>query len=292
VPDEDGLIELKVVDLNCVPKLSPSESTTGASDDKLLELQLYGSDSIFTDASFDMDIGGAMMNKIIGERLSVQMNPSDPNTGKTNLFAKDKEDQVLKSINIQCPIKPTESTDTNTVADADIQQKNIELFLEKAGIYPKVDFTDAGITVAVFSNDLTKTTYIAIYNDKTLFNQYKLGIATSTPFQNTRLQTSNTAASAVMRDANVTGFGVWSDAGYAAATKTSEPSILLPIKFGFTVHGISGIRRGDMFTVNGLPDGYGKENGFFQVTSVKHTVDKMVWKTTVDGGWRRRNINE
>jgi hypothetical protein len=64
-------------------------------------------------------------------------------------------------------------------------------------------------------------------------------------------------------------------------------SIAFPIKFTFTVHGISGIKRGDKFVINGIPDKYGKDNGFFQVLSVKHVVEGMMWKTTVEGGFRQ-----
>ena len=58
----------------------------------------------------------------------------------------------------------------------------------------------------------------------------------------------------------------------------------MPINFTFTVHGVSGIRRGDMFKVNGIPTIY--ENGFFQVLSVKHMLEGMSWKTEVTGGYR------
>ena len=64
--------------------------------------------------------------------------------------------------------------------------------------------------------------------------------------------------------------------------KNASP--LMPINFTFTVHGVSGIRRGDMFKVNGIPTIY--ENGFFQVLSVKHMLEGMSWKTEVTGGYR------
>jgi hypothetical protein len=66
--------------------------------------------------------------------------------------------------------------------------------------------------------------------------------------------------------------------------KKKKASPLMPINFSFTIHGISGIRRGDMFKVNGIPTIY--ENGFFQVLSVKHTLEGMSWKTEVTGGYR------
>ena len=66
----------------------------------------------------------------------------------------------------------------------------------------------------------------------------------------------------------------------------NQTSILLPIKFTFTIHGISGIKRGDKFRVYGLPAKY-STSGFFQVLSVKHTLDGMLWKTEISGGFRQ-----
>ena len=68
------------------------------------------------------------------------------------------------------------------------------------------------------------------------------------------------------------------------AANTVSP--LLPINFSFTIHGISGINRGDMFKVNGIPTMY--KNGFFQVLSVKHVINGMVWTTEVTGGYRNK----
>jgi hypothetical protein len=62
-------------------------------------------------------------------------------------------------------------------------------------------------------------------------------------------------------------------------------SPLLPINFSFSIHGVSGIKRGDKFRVNGIPEKY--KDGFFQVLSVKHTIDGSTWKTEVTGGYRR-----
>lgn len=64
-----------------------------------------------------------------------------------------------------------------------------------------------------------------------------------------------------------------------------EVSILMPINFSFSIHGISGIKRGDKFKVNGIPDKYSKQ-GFFQVVGVKHTISGMNWTTEVEGGYR------
>ena len=59
---------------------------------------------------------------------------------------------------------------------------------------------------------------------------------------------------------------------------------LLPIKFSFTVHGLSGWKRGDKFKILGLPPQY--DNGFFQVTQINQQIDGMNWKTQIEGQFR------
>lgn len=97
-----------------------------------------------------------------------------------------------------------------------------------------------------FSQDLYKLCYLGAFHDSNIFSAFKSG--------NDELKNKKNA------------------------------SPLMPINFTFTVHGVSGIRRGDMFKVNGIPTIY--ENGFFQVLSVKHMLEGMSWKTEVTGGYR------
>lgn len=66
-------------------------------------------------------------------------------------------------------------------------------------------------------------------------------------------------------------------------TRLSHP---LPIKYSFTILGKSGIRRGDTFTIKGIPEKYSK-HGFFQVTEVEHTIQDMKWVTRVQGEFRQ-----
>lgn len=60
----------------------------------------------------------------------------------------------------------------------------------------------------------------------------------------------------------------------------------LPIKYSFTIFGNSGIRRGDMFKIKGIPEKYSKK-GVFQVTEIEHSVEGMIWKTTITGDYRQ-----
>ena len=72
--------------------------------------------------------------------------------------------------------------------------------------------------------------------------------------------------------------------GNAELNQSNTASPLMPVNFSFTIHGVSGIRRGDMFKVIGIPSMY--SDGFFQVLSVKHSLQGMQWTTEVTGGYR------
>jgi len=62
----------------------------------------------------------------------------------------------------------------------------------------------------------------------------------------------------------------------------------LPIKYSFTILGCSGITRGDLFNVIGIPEKYSK-HGVFQVSQVEHIVENMMWKTNIEGLYRQLN---
>ena len=59
----------------------------------------------------------------------------------------------------------------------------------------------------------------------------------------------------------------------------------MPIKYSFKTVGISGLRRGDMFNIIGIPNKY-KNNGLFQITEVEQTISDMKWETSITGEYR------
>jgi hypothetical protein len=247
---------LQVVDMNFVSNTTEKE--------RIYTFELQGTKSIFMDASFDMNIGGAIMNQVIGNRLStssgkkgIKQNNALPSyEGK--LFSNDYADLVLKQVEEQKAVGAdaqkandaanTPATPTDATEEAKKQQeKDFAVFLNKIALYPKVDKTDKD---AEFGADPYKANYLAAYNDSQLFESLKMGEQ------------------------------------YLDQAAGKQTSILLPIKFTFTIHGISGIKRGDKFKVNGLPSKY-STGGFFQVMSVKHTLEGMLWKTEIGGGFRQ-----
>jgi len=125
------------------------------------------------------------------------------------------------------------------------KETNLNLILGKLSFYPKVEFTEATTTDGL---DLYETCYLGAFNDSSIFSAFK-------------------------------------DKKFKATAGTGQTAPLMNINFSFKVHGISGIKRGDKFNVNGIPDTY-RTRGFFQVLSVKHVIDGMLWTTEVTGGFR------
>jgi hypothetical protein len=266
------------------------------------------------DASLDLDISSGKMNQVIGSRLKVKANSSSASTvGK--LFANGYTDMVLNKIEAEAAVATNAATkagaegapqadkkegDTPNVDPKGTQQKeekgwwestkdavagagqstglgflssdrgaavekeneanaaiekakeqNLQLFLEKVGIYPKVEFTKDNMDAR--DPDLYNTVYVGALNDLTIFEGLKLG------YEN-------------VKDVELNNTGP-----------------IMPIEFTFTVHGVSGIKRGDKFIIDGLPSKY-STSGFFQVLSIKQSIDGMIWKTEVKGGFRQVSV--
>lgn len=232
-------VELRVVDLNLRSKKYQDPTVT---------FEVFGADSVFMDASLDLSMSGAKMNQVISQRLSAKVNSSQATT-KGALFAKGLQDKVLNKIEelSQIPFSNIKQAEGGGDSDEDkkIRERNIQTFLQKVGIYPKVKLLKGDI-----SGDIDSLTYISSLDDLALFDSKKAG----------------------------------SDVILENAGGTSQ---LFPINFSFTIHGVSGIKRGDKFRVRGIPKTYA-ESGFFQVLSVKHMIDGMTWKTEVTGGFRQK----
>lgn len=217
---------------------------------KPAEFNISGKDSPFISTTFNMDMSGKMLNKVVSERLGKK-------TDTTGTTVKDAvgtkaPDLVVTSMNVTPKAVPKNPTDpTAGIKEEEVEQKkaeNLARFLEKAAIVPNPRFNKNEVEK---QTDFDKCIIIAAYDDMALFESLKMGN------ENTIID------------------------------KFSSPQVgvLTNIEFGFTIHGISGIRRGDMFKINGSPYGYVSE-GFFQVTNIKHSVSNNFWQTEVKGGFR------
>lgn len=361
--------ELIVVDLNFMPDNGAGMTT----------FYVSGVNSVFLDASFDMDMGGAKMSQIIGKRLGYDLNPNSPSVDgkeskakdtngnkqgqKKGLFT-DMQDMVLQVIRPKTDKPPAVSPQAAAIAEA---AKNAKIAAEKAAQEkviadkiaadaiiaqqkqaaeqaaanpptppPEKGFFEAagdliaegveaigtgvvGLKDAVVDGTVAAGTAIANKTSE-VYTEIKEGIENLPAVKaftewmnrsealekNFKLYMSKIGIYprvTVTKDTEVSGVElteitmnpVYNDqlvfqalkAGYnnTNALDNNSVSALLPVKFSFTVHGVSGIKRGDKFKVIGIPQQYEK-NGFFQVTSVKHTIDGMIWKTEVEGGLR------
>ena len=65
-----------------------------------------------------------------------------------------------------------------------------------------------------------------------------------------------------------------------------KTSILLPIKYSFKIMGKSGIRRGDVFNIRGIPERYAKY-GYFQVINIEQQIEGNLWTTKITGQYRQ-----
>lgn len=222
----DQIITIQETNFTYKPKVNP------------YTFNLIGTDSIFKEASLNLDMSGAKMNQVIGTRLGKKINEeTQPFVGRLN--AEGMTDLVLKEI--ESKKEASQSPGDGEETDEELKEKNYANFLGRIGTYPKVQFERKDIKDKFV---VQEKTYASVYDDKQL-----LKIAKS------------------------------------EGDKKQGVSILLPINFTFTVHGVSGIKRGDRFAVKGIPAKYEKQ-GFFQVLGVKHTIQGMEWTTEVEGGYR------
>jgi hypothetical protein len=78
------------------------------------------------------------------------------------------------------------------------------------------------------------------------------------------------------------------DYGLKEIKATSHP---LPIKYSFKILGKSGLRRGDVFNVYGIPKKY-RDFGFFQIVEIEHNLSGNTWTTSVTGQFRQQKQNQ
>lgn len=67
--------------------------------------------------------------------------------------------------------------------------------------------------------------------------------------------------------------------------KENGTTALTHIGISLAIDGIAGIRCGEYFNMDGVPEMYNK-NGIFQVQNVKHGISTAGWQTTIEAGFR------
>jgi len=296
-----GVEELQIVDASFIGK-----TPNGLGKAKF---QSRGLQSPFLECSFNLDIPGAMKGQVIGNKLSGKNKiASNPNSEQKELelsgLFTDKIDTVLDTLN---PIGPnekneiTEENDFERRVDEYIKEKgwdsdspstrrqveryvryeikkenkkeaednkksNFEMFVGNSTIIPKIQDRNSVI-------DLEKGFFDVYSRNDTNLEDFAVVAAWNNP----------ALLKVVQRYDD--GLSVASQSQQEVSEATQKNVPLLPIKFDFTVHGISGIIVGNTFNIKDLPLKY--KEYIFQVTEVEHSISQNIWTTKVTGQFRQ-----
>lgn len=280
----DNPTELQVVDLNFSGKIPTDETYT---------FDLIGTNGIFIDSSFDLDIGGMMMNKIIAGRLRSDINSSNPTT-EGNLFATGLTDKLLTQIQLDASgsLQKAEADSSSIGDDSTVDQTLVrepgESRLEYNSRLEKAfqESVRAQKQARREQRKATKDEDKAAEETKEANIESFLQNVTYYPRVELTEDTTISNFDDSVYIGSINDLTLFETYKLNGEDDEGNVSILLPIKFSFGVHGISGIKRGDKFGVKGIPQKY-SESGFFQVVSVKHSISGMLWKTTVEGQYRQ-----
>lgn len=317
--EESNSTELVIYEMNFASDMDNEEIN------KTYEFALVGNDSTFEGGSLDLNIQGAMMNRIIGERLGRNHNSDTENLPQTRMWHTDDEDEYPKDrldvalVNDAGEIVDPDDCEENRQWNvgqwnASIEQWNVgyPALGRRRGISSPEQLTDLSspeeLTFRELGGESDDDTQNAKDKEKAaeelkselleiLLNRItfvpKVGEGGPAWLQR---NISGSGRKELLKDAYIVSFQdktiftslhLYDTTNEDRIEEDGESiSPLMPIEFEFTIHGISGINRGNKFKVKGLPKEYNR--GFFQVLSVNHTVDGMQWKTKITGGYRQR----
>lgn len=283
---ETGDELLQIVDASFIGKVP-----AGAGKAKF---QARGTRTPFLSATFDMSIPGGMKGQVIGHGLSKSVknpNAESKEVDFTGLFS-NKIDTVKEKLNsINNKIKESEKS------EEDLRREQ----LKKQGLTP----TQINNTIQREKNKATDEN-----NKEQQKQNYEFFAQTACVVPN--IQDRNKDRDIKQEWYDVLNFagndvgiesiaivGGWNDTsllktvqkfddGYIKPEegdlRRQENLPLLPIKFNFTIHGVSGLRVGDTFSIPDLPLTYGTK--VFQVTQVEQTISQNIWTTSVSGQLR------
>ena len=245
----------------------------------MARFQSRGVKSPFLSAELNFDIPGAMKGMIVMQKTKGAPNNANPDVKEQDirgLFTA-KTDVVLQELNSMVTKNPPPDDEQLSAGDQkkfdedeEAAQKaaNFEYFVGNAAIIPKIqdreelesmDFIDDGAFDGDYGNgQFADILVVGTWDDQGLLKKVQL-----------------------FND------GAFIKDGASSITQETSNPPLLPIAFSFTVHGVSGIRVGDTFSIKDLPGKYNKK--VFQVTEISHDIQQNLWTTKVMG--KMRNIN-
>ena len=271
----EGCYELQVVDLNF-------SGIVKFDDDKVPSYQLRGTKSPFIEVDFQTTVAASHQNNILFKRYSSQNKKGNavdthPDLGGVaptigSVFS-DGTEYVGTIINYT-EVLGKESTDDDNVeitSNTEDQKEatknnNYNFFVEKAGVFPRIQdrqhASDVIENIGAETPTVQDLFMIGTFNDSLALRQtYLINKKQST---------------------NVYG-------------KNGEKSSVVNVPFGlaevnFTVHGMSGFKRGDSLRFEGVPKNFGHPH-VYEVTEMEHEVTTTGWYTKIKTKMRPYGTN-
>ena len=247
--DSDGDNRLTVRDLSLVGLSNPNQL------DNVDKFDSKGIKTPFLSSQLDFDIPGAMKNHVLGKRISeyAEVIKDGNNPTVDSLFAKQMDPvlNILNSLKLTDEPPQEKKDPPKPPSEDEIRKSNYDLFIGKA-------------------------TVISFVNDRNNIPEAEEGWF-SIELDNIGLDQFASVACWNSTDA----FTILSTNQIDSATNP----ILLPIKFEFEVIGVSGMRVGDLFKINDLPEKY--KSGVFQIIETSHSIKASTWTTSVKAQFRQ-----
>ena len=305
--NNDGKIgqeELQIIDASFGGRMTESKGVGIAG------FQSRGTSSPFLSCELNFDIPGAMKGQVTARKLAnaaKNANAEDKEVDLEGLFS-DKTDTVLEALN---SVQKKMTANAILVEKAKAQEK-----LDNRGFWEKKwDQAGAAVTYVAEATNIQDTPQEkadakAMKSNYEFFANNALVVPRPQdkdedmdivdnlgPDGGDTVTLSEIAMVGAWADANVlkklqqlnegtlaVGGGLGENMGSTSTLNVP----LLPIKFNFTIHGVSGIRVGDTFHIADLPTKY--KNKVFQVVNVSHSIEQNLWSTKIEGQLRNLKI--
>jgi len=271
----EGCDELHVVDLNFSGKVE-------FDDDRVPSYQLRGTKSPFIEVDFQTTTAAIHQNNILMKRYSVDnkrgvLVDTHPDLGGVvptlgSVFSNEIEYVGTIINNLETVGRSSDDEETEVKSNSDDQKEitknnNYNFFVEKAGVFPRIQDRQNAIDVIESLSKNSKTTI----QDLFMVGTFNDSLALRQTYLINKKQATNL-------------YG-----------KNGEKENTVNIPFGmaevnFTVHGMSGFKRGDTLRFEGLPKNFSYPH-VYEVTGLEHEITPTGWYTKVKTGMRAYGSN-
>jgi len=259
--DSNQPVHMVVRDLTFTGEVEPSEFND---EIKYPTFDSIGSKTPFLNFNINMDIPAVMRNSILGKASSSEVLVEGRDSGIKQFFGgqTDPVRDIFNSFKVKKkPAEPSQATEAQPEPDVEeIRKANLENFGEIGTLVPLLRDRDETRGWWYFTNadeiDVSNL-IVGAFNDPTVFKILELK---------------------------------WLQKEYPASLDSDSKGTklnprVLGVEVTFDIHGISGLKIGDMFKLNQLPKGYDKP---FQIMETSHNLSDGQWITSVKA--RMRNL--